>query len=98
MKRPHQLPRRAWRYPVQGALFEQLVRMSPRQRYIIDQSTLRWEQRHNSGEEKKLHRGELGTIQGVRVIMSGGIHAPVSPLHFTDSPDFGVIFIEAGKP
>ena len=70
MKRPHQLPRRFLRYEVPGSMLEKLTKLSPRQRWIAEQSALRWERNHNAGQKKQLLRGELGTWQGFRVITS----------------------------
>jgi hypothetical protein len=75
-KVPPLLPRRIWRYPVAGGLLEQLRGLSPRQRWIAEQSTLRWERRHNAGHKLELLPMEVGTWQGIRIIES---RLPPSP-------------------
>jgi hypothetical protein len=64
------LPRRIWRYPVAGGLLEQLRDLSPRQRWIAEQSMRRWERRHNAGQQFELPSVEVGTWQGIRIIES----------------------------
>jgi hypothetical protein len=70
MRKPHMLPRRAWRYEVQGTLAEKLTKLSARQQYIIEQSVLRWERRHNEGEKITLLRGHIGHVDGFRIILT----------------------------
>lgn len=68
MNRPHQLPRRFWRYEVPGTWAEKLAKLSPRQQWIAEQSTLRWERRHNGGQKLTLMLGEVGRWEGVRIV------------------------------
>lgn len=67
MKRRHTLPRDFWKHPVRGGIFEQLKDLSPRQRYIAEQSILRYERRH-FGATVTVMVGELGVLQGVKII------------------------------
>ena len=71
MKRRHTLPRDFWKHPVRGGFFEQLKDLSPRQRYIAEQSVRRYERR-NPGETVKLMAGEVGVWRGVKIIEAPG--------------------------
>lgn len=62
------LPRRMWRYPVNGTAVEQLRKLSPRQRWIAEQSTLRYERRF--GDKVTVMQGEIGTFDGIVIVQS----------------------------
>ena len=68
-RQPHILPRRIWRYPVKGSAFEQLRDLSPRQRWILEQSTRRYERNHPE-DTVAVFLGELGSLDGFRIIRS----------------------------
>lgn len=51
------LPRSFWKRPVRGAGIEQLKDLSPKQRYIAEQSVRRYERRY-PGDTVKLLVGE----------------------------------------
>ena len=67
MRKHHTLPRSFWKHPVRGGIFEQLKDLSPRQRYIAEQSVRRYERRY-PGDTVKLLVGEVGVWHGVKII------------------------------
>jgi hypothetical protein len=66
-KRLHVLPRRWYRYEVQGDLFTKLTEESVRQKYIRDQSEARYKLRPDAYTESVM-TGEVGVLYGMQII------------------------------
>lgn len=84
-KRIHTLPRRYHRHSVGGSLLEQLRDISPRQRYIREQSLERFKRRADAYLPSTTPmRGEIGRYEGFRFINSEPLD-PEAPLTLASS-------------